>query len=604
MSRVHTLCHWHASAHVLVIISSVYFFLLFYSPNQITHLFKDAYWTPWSSWSTECSTLCGVGEVKRTRQCEGVCQTSSAPCTPGRSDNDTSPCTAGTPAVWTTWEPTVCTPDVRSWTRACTPNCHGSCVGAEVDQRNCSWATLLLWAGPLRPHAAAQLTVAAVASDLAPPLREALVAALGGNPAVVGRLEPVVSSSQSEQRRRSVNYVDDSLTTRPGLVAGTVWTAVTAYILPDVREAITLVLPVVANATGAAAADLSKGGLVLAALQPAVTSPTSQAKGTAAATVGAVVGCILLLVLLLILFARHRRRHAQFVSNTVKGGVLASEEQQAQGWMLSNPAFKAAPPRSMPGPPAPSATSPAHSSAHATEASTQSSSEAVLACLTINPAYQSASNDAVVSERSGLQPNAAYISADPDHAMAGTSKTDSVWEDAAYLTTVAAAPALPPRDEIYYASIASISGEDSPESSGIYASALPGTVCGPPRVPPRNDTYIAIAATTLSSRDVKAESDTYDVVSDDCESAPPVLPPRVGENGYLAIGIASPRSDGALQSDFTYEEVPASGAADLPARTLPDMYSNPGYVSVDGTRHVEAAARSTAAATGRDSSHA
>lgn len=89
------------------------------------------------------------------------------------------------------------------------------------------------------------------------PLREALVAAVGGNQALVGRLQLneglVHGTALSPEPRRVPSHVDGKLTTLPGAAPTSVLVSVRAYILADAQLALEAALPISGNVTGAGA---------------------------------------------------------------------------------------------------------------------------------------------------------------------------------------------------------------------------------------------------------------------------------------------------------------------------------------------------------------
>lgn len=511
-----------------------------------------------------CSTACGVGNVTRTRHCEGSCQTASAPCVLNASDTSTRPCAAGVAAAWAAWEPHVCVDNMRPWTRTCIPNCHGTCDGNATELRNCTWAGLQLWAGPLRPHAAAPLTLAVLAQDVSPRAREALVAALGNKTGMIDSFQPRTEQQDvSSSRQRRTSHIDAGIVTRADEVEGNVWVAMVAYVLPAARTTLKAALPLNVNITGTAVA-LPGGQLVLATtpdvLSPA--SPQSSRAGTgssAALVAGVVIACLLVLLVVMLVFQRQQKGgHNQFPSPLLAGtdGTTTLETEHQEAWMMRNPVFKPreessteedAPPlplkanRSSSRVPASGAPSRYQDYDLATDTSaydvaTDTTSDTVAAAVD-NQHVRRRGLAALTNTNASLpQPapvldNVAYLPGEAEPASNG-----ALCDNPAYVVDTPAAPQLPSRDAPYYLLASSCSSSDPyyADADHDYAS-ITYTGPTPPTVPKRDDTYLLLASKFPRGEQGQSEAAVYASITDD-DTAVPAIPPRDDAyHEYLAI---------------------------------------------------------------------
>ena len=318
--------------------------------------FQPAYYSPWTPWSEACSNDCGAGTQGRTRTCLGLCEPSKDPtCAVGSDDPVTRPCNGGPAAVWKEYMPQVCVGDQRPWTRSCDLRCHGTCAGSATEMRNCTWAPLIAWAGPLYPTASAPLTATTMALGLAAALRAAIVEAVIDNgEAVVGTVSALMDAAtdDGEGRRRreegsALAFVEEGMVVTEGDAAGSVWLRVEAQLLPEAEPSVVALFPIhTGNLTGAARALAPAGVLITL---PSDTSSTSGTKGgsgsSAGVAVGAVLACLVCLIAIVVLVRRRKSR--RFVSSasiedkeTVDGdAVTMRRDGSSEDWMFVNPAY-------------------------------------------------------------------------------------------------------------------------------------------------------------------------------------------------------------------------------------------------------------------------
>ena len=406
---------------------------------------QPAYYTPWTPWSEACSNDCGAGTQGRTRTCLGLCEPSKDPaCAVGSDDPVTRPCSGGPAATWKEYEPQVCVGDQRPWTRVCDPRCHGTCAGSATEMRNCSWAPLIAWAGPLYPTASAPLTATMMASDLAAALRAAVMEAVIDNgEAVVGTVSALMdaATTDGERRRRrdqesALAHVDDGMVVTAGDAAGSVWLRVQAQLLPEAEGAISALLPLhTGNLTGTVRALAPKGVLITLSSDASSTSGTKDGiSSSAGVAVGAALACLLCLIVIVVLVRRRKSR--RFVSSvsteeekaTVDGGtVTMRRDRSSETWSYHNPAFAEL--------------------SNMTRASTVSDNAAPLSSsgadrhpfavqgLTDNPAYEASSGiiqGTAAAKRGSMRDEPVYASVLGDTQSAAAIKYASMTDNPAY----------------------------------------------------------------------------------------------------------------------------------------------------------------------------
>ena len=554
---------------------------------------QPAYYTPWTPWSEACSNDCGAGTQGRTRTCLGLCEPSKDPaCAVGSDDPVTRPCSGGPAATWKEYEPQVCVGDQRPWTRACDARCHGTCAGSATEMRNCTWAPLIAWAGPLYPTASAPLTATMMASDLAAALRAAVMEAVIDNgEAVVGTVSALMdaATTDGERRRRrdqesALAHVDDGMVVTAGDAAGSVWLRVEAQLLPEAEPSVVALLPLhTGNLTGAARALAPTGvSLALAADAPVPAKKGEQAG--AGAAVGAVVACIICIVLIVVVVRRRRQS---------KRHPLKSDADGQQPWMTDNPLYK--------GEHAPSSPAPSGASGEADNDAPPRPPKAAKAWApdTETHGYSAVGGAAAGSTLSGASdtydtPRAANqdTAADSRYQSLGTAGIvspghyDPLQHDknVASYASLGAQTAQPASDYSHFSKEPSYQqlGSDahgrapSHASAGTYnmlekddgSASQPGLYQG-------LGTPVAPVASTYNhiQRDGQLqlgdeENGYFDVSGGECELSvsPPPLPAKAGQadsgEQQPAYDLATPNRTGPITR---YEDVPPPSSAALPA---------------------------------------
>lgn len=316
--------------HTILFFFYFYFLFHFLTPQA-------ASWSEWGPFST-CPAICGTATITRSRTCIGVCQPHNMPeCTLGAVDIGNGTCGSGAPAEWAPWAPVYCidtgnNTQERLWQRECVPNCYGTCEGNSNLTDVCDWATMYMWAGPLRATA----TDPPLALFMAYAVGELLAIALQNvDRALFGQVVPVVYNISVARRRRDFAY-NSTLTWAADTESEHVWLGYIIEHLPNATSSVTAkALSVQVDANVVATGLGNKVGLRLA--PPLVNVEASAAPAGIAPIIAGVIAGVLF-VLLLILLIRRRRRPLRKEQLKAIGGMFDVAGSDAA--MMTNPAYR------------------------------------------------------------------------------------------------------------------------------------------------------------------------------------------------------------------------------------------------------------------------
>ena len=314
--------------------------------------------------------------------------------------------------------------------------------------RNCTWAALIAWAGPLYPTASTPLTRTIVAAGLSTALRSAIVDVVGLGGAAVGNVTALVEDAsvsskggvngEDERRRRNESFVEEGMVVIEGSSVDSVWLRIETQLLPEAEQSARALLPLhVGNLTGAFGVLAPQGlSMTLTANTRTPEQPRGSKGSSAGVAAGAALACLTCIVVIAVIVYRRKSKrfsassgHADGPGRIGTGGVQGhsgASDNPPAGWLYENPAYLSSSERSQ------GSSAPKHDG------------------LQDNPAYVSSPaprRDLAALPPDGMRDNPAYVSAAaevPQRSDAEYAETDlAATNGATYSTPLGAIYSTP-----------------------------------------------------------------------------------------------------------------------------------------------------------------